>query len=152
LEPEKSYNLTIVLKKAFEHSVFRFLFVGGLTYIVDIAVLVGLYSGLHTNRTVAAGVSFWVGLFFSFALQKLVAFQDYQKEVKALSRQAAWYAVLIAFNYILTLVIVSWFPGKDIILSRTIAVAITAAWNYFFYKKIIFRNGDIKNDQNNNKG
>lgn len=128
-----------VFKSYMKRPVFRYLFVGGLTYIVDIAVLVGLHSGLHTNRAVAAGASFWVGLFFSFALQKFVAFQDYQKEIKAISRQAAWYTVLIAFNYILTLIIVSLFPDKDLILSRTVAVAITACWNFFFYKKIIFR-------------
>ena len=128
-----------MLKKALQHSVFRFLFVGGLTYIVDMAVLIGLYSGLHTQRTVAAGASFWVGLLFSFVLQKFVAFQDYKKEVKAISRQAAWYAVLVGFNYALTLIIVSLFPSKYLILSRTAAVAVTSCWNYVFYKRIIFR-------------
>jgi putative flippase GtrA len=128
-----------MLHKALQNSIFRFLFVGGLTYIVDMAVLIGLYSGFHTSRTIAAGASFWVGLLFSFLLQKFVAFQDYQNEVKAISRQAAWYAVLVAFNYVLTLLIVSLFPSKYLILSRTAAVIVTACWNYVFYKKIIFR-------------
>ena len=118
---------------------FRYLFVGGLTYVVDMTVLIGLHSGLHTQRTVAAGASFWVGLVFSFVLQKFVAFQDYKKEVKVISRQAFWYSVLVAFNYGLTLLIVSWFPDKALILSRTAAVAVTSIWNFFFYKYIIFR-------------
>lgn len=138
-------------KDFFKRPLLRYLFVGGLTYIVDIAVLVGLHSGLHTQRTVAAGASFWVGLLFSFVLQKFVAFQDYKKEVKAISRQAFWYGVLVAFNYSLTLLIVSLFPDKDLILSRTVAVAVTSCWNYLFYKRIIFRGpkgSGIGNGQN----
>lgn len=129
-----------MFQKYFQHPVVRFLFVGGLTYVVDIGILVGLHYGLHVQRTVATAASFWVGLLFSFGLQKLVAFQDYQKEIKAISKQALWYGVLILFNYFFTLFVVSFFPDKDLILSRTIAVILTAIWNYFFYKNIIFRN------------
>ena len=122
-----------------ESSFFRYVFVGGLAYVADIAVLVGLYAGLHTSRALAASASFWTGLFFSFLLQKLVAFQDYRKEVKAISRQAVTYGVLVAFNYVLTVFVVDLFPGRDIVYSRTLAVAITTIWNYFIYKKLVFR-------------
>jgi putative flippase GtrA len=128
--------LTRLLK---ESSLFRYVFVGGLTYLIDIGVLIGLYAGLHTSRALAASASFWTGLLFSFLLQKLVAFQDYQKEVKAISRQALSYGVLIAINYVLTVLIVDLFPGRDIVYSRTLAVAITTLWNYVLYKKLIFR-------------
>ena len=122
-----------------ESSLFRYIFVGGLTYVIDIAVLIGLYAGLHTSRALAASASFWTGLLFSFLLQKLVAFQDYQKEVKAISKQALSYGILIAFNYMLTVFIVDQFPGRDIVYSRTLAVAITTLWNYIIYKKLVFR-------------
>lgn len=128
-----------LLKKALTHPLFRYAFVGILTYTVEIAVLIGLHSGFRMQRTFATGASFWVGLFFSFLLQKLVAFQDYKKEVKAISKQAAGYGALVAFNYFLTLLIVSLFPDKDLILSRTVALATTTCWNYVIYKKIIFR-------------
>lgn len=128
-----------MLKQALQHSLFRYVFVGGLAYIVDIGVLVGLYSGLHTPRALAASASFWAGLLVSFLMQKFVAFQDYQKELKAISKQAFWYGALVAFNYTLTVIIVSLFPGRDIIYSRTLAVAITTLWNYLIYKHIIFR-------------
>lgn len=122
-----------------ESSLFRYVFIGGLVYLIDIGVLIGMYDGLHTARALAASASFWVGLLFSFMLQKLVAFQDYQKEVKAISKQAISYGVLITFNYALTVFIVSLFPGRDIIYSRTLAVAITTLWNYVIYKKLVFR-------------
>jgi putative flippase GtrA len=102
-----------------------------------------MYSGFHTQRAIAASASFWAGLLFSFAMQKFVAFQDFQKEIKAISRQIAWYGVLVGFNYTLTVIIVSLFPGKEIIFSRTLAVAITTTWNFLFYKRIIFRNKDV---------
>jgi putative flippase GtrA len=126
-------------QKALTNSLFRYLFVGGIAYIVDIAVLIGFYSGLHTSRAMAAGVSFWAGLLVSFVMQKFVAFQDYKKEVRAISRQALWYGLLVVFNYGLTIFIVSRFPGKYIVYSRTLAVAITTLWNYVIYKRIIFR-------------
>jgi putative flippase GtrA len=127
-----------MFRKVFSHSIVRYAFVGLLTYVVELAVLIGLHSGLHTQRTVATGASFWVGLFVSFALQKLVAFQDFQKEVKAISRQAVWYVVLVGFNYVLTLVIVSLFPDKDLVLSRTVALATVTCWNYVIYR-VIFK-------------
>jgi putative flippase GtrA len=138
-----------MLKKALrESSLFRYVFVGGLTYLADIAVLIGLYSGLHASRALAASASFWVGLLFSFFLQKLVAFQDYQKEMKALSKQALYYAILVIFNYSLTVFVVSLFPGRDIVYSRTLAVAITTLWNYIIYKHLVFNDrGKKSKDQ-----
>ena len=128
-----------LLNKALTHPLFRYALVGISTYIVEIAVLIGLHSGFKIQRTIAAGASFWVGLLFSFLLQKLVAFQDYKKELGAISKQAVGYGALVAFNYFLTLLIVSLFPDKDLILSRTVAIAITTCWNFVIYKKIIFR-------------
>src|ERR1700729_2254478 len=133
-----------MLKKGLQNSLFRFFFVGGFVYLVDIGILIGMYAGLHTSRALAASASFWIGLLFSFLLQKLVAFQDYQKELKAISRQALWYGVLIVFNYVFTVIIVNHFPGRDIVYSRTLAVAITTLWNYAFYKRIIFRETPAK--------
>jgi putative flippase GtrA len=129
-----------MIKKAFANPIFRYVFIGGLTYIVDIAVLVGLHSGFHAPRALAASASFWIGLLTSFVLQKLVAFKDYQKELRAITRQAVGYGVLVAFNYSLTVLIVSFFPDRDIIFSRTLAVVITTVWNYTFYKSIFRKN------------
>lgn len=126
-------------KNLIHNSLFRYVFVGGMAYIIDIGVLIICYEVLHTPRGVAVGLSFWAGLLFSFGMQKFVAFQDFQREVKAISRQAFWYAGLVAFNYFLTIAIVSYFPGKDIILSRTLAVAITTLWNYLIFRNIIFK-------------
>lgn len=135
-----SKSLKNFSQKLAHHSLARYIFIGGVTYIFDIGILVGFYNGLHTSQSLAASASFWAGLLFSFLLQKLVAFQDYQKEVKAISRQAVWYALLVAVNYLITVTIVNLFAGKYIILSRTLALLVTTCWNYLIYKKLIFRN------------
>lgn len=126
----------------------RYVLVGGTTYIFDIGVLAGLYYGLNTSRTVAASASFWLGLLFSFVLQKLLAFQDYQSGIRAVSRQAFWYSVLVLVNYVVTVAIVNLFPGQFIIISRTLALIITTIWNYTIYK-LIFNQAKRENDMKN---
>jgi putative flippase GtrA len=129
-----------MFKKALkESSLLRYFLVGMVAYLIDIGTLIGFYRYLHSSRAEAAAVSFWAGTLAGFVMQKFVAFQDYQKELKALSKQGASYAILLAFNYILTILIVDLFPGRDIIYSRTLAVAMTTIWNYVVYKKLVFR-------------
>lgn len=137
--PKLSHNLSSRIDALKHKSIVRYVVVGGITYVFDIAILVGSYSLLGTSRQFAATASFWLGLLFSFLMQKLFAFQDFKKEVKAISRQIFWYAGLVVVNYLITVLIVSLFPGRLIILSRTIALAITTLWNYLIYKKLIFK-------------
>jgi len=92
---------------------------------------------------VATAISYWIGLTIAFILQKLVAFQDYRKELNILTKQGLIYGVLTLWNYSFTLVIVSAFSNQDIIFSRTLAQAIFSCWNFFIFKKIIFKKVDI---------
>lgn len=134
-----------MLKKALrDSSFFRYFVVGMAAYFIDIGTLVGCYSGLHTSRVAAVAISFWAGTLAGFAMQKFIAFRDYQKELKALSKQGIFYAVLLTFNYLLTIFIVNLFPGRYIVYSRTLAVAITTIWNYVIYKKLVFRSPNAK--------
>jgi putative flippase GtrA len=134
-----------MFQKALQNSLFRYIFVGGIAYVIDIVALIGLYRYLHTSRAEAAAVSFWAGTLAGFVMQKFIAFQDYQKELRAISKQGASYAILITFNYLLTIFIVNLFPGRDIVYSRTLAVAMTTLWNYVIYKKLVFRGRPEKN-------
>ena len=126
-------------KKVLSHTVVRYCLVGGLSYAIELSTLFGLYFGLHVQRTIATAIAFWVGLFISFILLKLLAFHDYQKEIRAIGKQSAQYGVLVGINYTFTLLIVSLFSNHYLLYSRTLALLITTLWNYFFYKKIIFR-------------
>lgn len=127
-----------MIKKLWAITLVRYCLIGGVSYAIELAVLFTLHANLHLQRTVAAGIAFWVGLTISFVLQKLLAFKDFNKEAKVVAKQGATYAVLVAWNYFVTLLIVSLFPNKYLLYSRTLALLITTAWNYLVYKRYIF--------------
>ena len=60
---------------------FRYLLVGGLAYIFEIFSIFILKSiGLSSVEAVA--ISFWIGLVAAFILQKYIAFQNFDKDIK----------------------------------------------------------------------
>lgn len=117
----------------------RYVLVGGTSYVIEVSSLLAIYHFGHTSRELATAIAYWIGLLLAFTMQKLVAFQDYRKEIKALSRQGALFALLTLWNYGFTIVVVGLFSSKCILLSRTLAQAIFSCWNYFIYKKVIFK-------------
>lgn len=116
----------------------RYLLAGGLSYAVELCVLLVLYILFGLSAEFATALAFWVGLTTSFLLQKTFAFQDYKKTVKAITGQIGAYAALVGFNYLFTIGLVALFPSKWVIFSRTLALIITTTWNYVIYKKFIF--------------
>jgi putative flippase GtrA len=127
-----------LVKVLSKHTGIRYLFVGGTSYAFELSALL-LVHHLTGSRSLATAISFWVGFLIAFVLQKLVAFQEYSKEIKALTKQGVLYGVLNLWNYIFTIAFVSFFPDKYLILSRTVALVLMASWNYVIYRKIIFR-------------
>jgi putative flippase GtrA len=121
-----------------KHTGIRYLFVGGTSYVFELSALLLTYH-LTGSKAWAAAVAFLVGFCIAFVLQKLVAFQEFSKEMKALSRQWGLYILLNAWNYAFTVAFVSVFPAKHLVLSRTVALVMMSAWNYVIYRKIIFR-------------
>lgn len=128
-----------LLQKATKHTLVRYVLVGGSSYMVELSSLLALYHFGHVSRTTATAIAYWIGLILAFILQKLVAFQDYRKEVRTLTRQGVIYGVLTLWNWAFTIVVVGLFSSKYIILSRTLAQAILTSWNYIIYKRIIFK-------------
>lgn len=123
-------------KNLFTGPAFRYLIAGACAYAIELAALLFLYRFLHFSVEAATAVAFWVGLPASFLLQKLLAFQDYQKELQVISKQLIIYSVLVGFNYIFTLAVVALLPEKWIIFSRTLALVIVTIWNYALYHYI----------------
>ena len=122
-----------------QHTLVRYLFVGGTSYVFELSSLLLIFH-LSGSRSLAAALSFWVGFLMAFFLQKLIAFKDYNKEMKAITRQGTFYILLNIWNYIFTVAFVSIFPDKYLIVSRTAALVLMSAWNYVIYKKYIFKN------------
>lgn len=111
---------------------------GGISFAIELIALLSLNSlGLH--RGIAVAISFWIGFIVALFLQKFFAFKDHRKKPTILIRQTLLFGLLVAFNYIFTIAVVSLFPEKYLVVSRTIAIIIVTFWNYFLYKNVIFK-------------
>lgn len=126
-------------KRLFEkHTVVRYVFVGGTAYVFELSSLLLLYH-LTGSKTVSAAISFLIGFFIAFFLQKLVAFREFSKEMRAIGKQWLLYVLLSAWNYGFTVLFVSVFPGRYLVVSRTAALVMMTLWNYVIYRKVIFK-------------
>lgn len=131
------------LKVVYNHKAFRYIFIGGLAYVVEVSALFFLASTLSLGSTIGVAISFWIGLVVSFTLQKIFSFKNKATTKKHLTQQMIAYGGLVAFNYVFTLVFVSVFePLLSLLVARTIALLITTVWNFFIYSKYIFKNND----------
>lgn len=133
-----------MIKKLWNKTALRYCVIGGVSYLLELIILFGLVKGLSLQRTVATGIAFWFGLITAFVLQKVFAFKDYSKEVKSLSKQGVVYGILVIWNYVFTLAVVSLMPKEFLLFSRTLALIITTLWNYFIYKHLIFGKKSLK--------
>lgn len=127
-----------MIKKLWSSTLVRYFVIGGLSFVIELSVLLSLHKGAGLHRTRATAIAFWVGFVAAFFLQKIFAFNDRDRHIKALSRQWIYYALLVIFNYFFTLLLVDLTPDKFLLASRTVALLITTAWNYVIYKHIIF--------------
>ncbi len=130
--------------KLISSSLVRYVGIGALSYALELAVLLALHRIFGFSAGAATAVAFWVGLLVAFYLQKILAFQNYQKELRALSKQWGLYALLVGFNYFFTIAVVSILPEQYVAFSRTGALLITTAWNYVLYKHVIFSQNSFR--------
>ena len=129
-------KLTNLIKNS---TLLRYIFVGGTSYAIELTALLSLVHLLRLDTSVAVSVGFWLGLVISFIMQKFLAFSDNDTQVKRLTIQSLYYAILVLINYGFTLAFVHFFaPLMTLFVARTIALIITTGWNYIVYKKLIF--------------
>jgi putative flippase GtrA len=120
-----------------QHQIIRYLFVGGFSYVIEIAVLDSANHILQLSAAISVTISFWVGFIVAYILQKIVAFQNKEKSRKAITKQLIGYGLLVLWNYGFTLIVVELFhTSVSVIVLRTIVIAITTIWNYVLYKKL----------------
>ena len=133
-------NVQKLLKSARNSQLIRYLFVGGTSYVLEIGLLAYLEYGLHIPTVISVSISFWFGFLIAFILQKIITFGDRQHSAKKIAWQSISYGLLVAFNFIFTLLFVQFFgPLIGVIVARTIALIITTMWNYVVYSKVIFK-------------
>jgi putative flippase GtrA len=127
---------TARLKWLFGHSIVRYLIVGGLSFIIDFGLIYVLHVILNWQLWLATAVAFLTSFVFNYTMQRAFSFTSRAPHGSALVK----YAVLVAANTIVTVVIVDllnetavgWAWGK------VISTAVTTVSNYIVYRRWIF--------------
>ncbi len=117
----------------------RYLVVGGSIYGLELVVIV-IAQRFGASAVLAVGLSFWIGLVVSFALQKLVTFGDKRLHHRVLLPQIIAFSLLVLFNFGFTLLVTKLlYPALPAVVTRTLALGITTIWNFYLYKTRIFK-------------
>ncbi len=121
----------------YQNAIVRFLLVGGLSFALDLGLLVLLYEVFGVALWLATPIAFIVSLIFNFFLQRVFTFRATNKG----SISAVKYLLLVVFNIAVSDVIVIGFDalGWSYVIGKTTATILTTVWNYFLYRHWIFQ-------------
>ena len=123
----------------------RYIIIGVSIYLLEMLIIV-VAQKLGASGVMAVGISFWIGLMVSFLLQKIVTFNSREMHHRILVPQILAFSVLVLFNFIFTLLVTKLLsPPLPAVIARTIALAITAVWNFYLYKRHIFKTLRMEN-------
>lgn len=118
----------------------HYLLIGGVSYLIELSVLLFLAKVLLFTPALAVAYSFWVGLVASFFLQKYIAFKSKNGDKKTIGKQAVLYGALVLFNYVFTILLVGLLADLiGLVMARTLALLLTVSWNFLLYSKVIFK-------------
>jgi putative flippase GtrA len=125
-----------LLTAMWANSAVRYLVVGGLCFLADIAILWVLHEALRIPLAIATPVAFLASFAITYTMQRVVAFSSDSKVVPSVGR----YTALVAFNTVATTGIVWAFDaaGAGWVWGKIVAVAATTTWNYFAYRYWVF--------------
>lgn len=120
----------------------RYLFIGGIVYLFELAVIV-LAQAYGATATWAVAISFCLGTTVSFFMQKLITFSDTRMHHRILIPQLIASALLIVWNLSFSVLLTKLFEHHlPAVITRTLALGITTIWNFYIYKTRIFKNAD----------
>jgi len=116
----------------------RYLVIGVSVYMLELLIIITAQS-FGASSVIAVTLSFWIGIFSSFLLQKFITFGDKRVHHRVLLSQIILYSLLVLFNFGFTLVLTKMLSSTmPVVFIRTLAIAITTIWNYYLYKTHIF--------------
>lgn len=130
------HRIRAVLTAVLKHRVVRFLIVGGLSFAIDLGLLMLLHEAAGVALWIATPVAFVTSLVFNFLLQRIYTFKATNKGHVS----AAKYGALVVFNILATDAIVLLFAETELTyaVGKVVATALTMVWNFFIYKYWIF--------------
>ena len=130
-----SHLLLDLIRKVFNHSGFRYLLVGGSSFVLDFGVLYVLHEIAEIRLWISTGIAFLCSFFYNFTLQKMFAFSSQAHTPRSLVK----YVLLVGFNTIATIGIVAvLYVYIGWIAAKIVSTVMTTVWNYLAYRHIIF--------------
>lgn len=119
---------------------FRYIFVGGASFIADWALLhIITETGIH--YLISGAVSFIAGLCVNYALSKLLVFSKKTSGAEK-AKEFAVFAIVAVFGLGITEGLMWLFTEKagfHYMLSKVIAAGIVLFWNFFMKKLLLYR-------------
>ncbi len=132
---KNSNPLFDLIRKVFNHSGFRYLLVGGSSFILDFGVLYVLHEIAEIRLWISTGIAFLCSFFYNFTLQKVFAFSSQAHTPRSLVK----YILLVGFNTVATIGIVAvLYVYIGWIAAKIVSTVMTTVWNYLAYRHIIF--------------
>lgn len=131
-------SVKALFNRVYRNSVVRFLFIGGLSFALDLGLLIALHEMFNVDLLIATPIAFLVSLVFNFFLQRIFTFQATNHH----GISAAKYISLVVFNIAVSDLIVAGFDalGWYYVIGKATATVLTTSWNYVLYKAWIFKN------------
>ena len=123
----------------FRHSAFRYLLIGGATFLIDLGLLAMLHQVLDWPLWLATGTAFLATFVFNYSLQRTFSFSSRAAHGNTLAK----YLTLLAFNTGATILIV-WLidqTGWGWGIGKVAATVATTTWNYFVFRYWVFAPG-----------
>lgn len=118
------------------HSGFRYLLIGGTSFLIDIGLLALFRQILDWPLWLATGSAFLLTFAFNYSLQRAFSFGSDAGHGRTLLK----YITLLAFNTLATIAIV-WLvdsTGLGWGVGKVVATVITTGWNYFVFRYWVF--------------
>ncbi len=118
---------------------FRYLFVGGVSFVADYAVLFLLKEFGALHYLLAAALAFCAGIIINFILTKLLVFQVVMQNK---IRERTIFALICLAGLLYTegiMFILTDLLGAHYLISKIVATVIVFFWNFFAKKLILYR-------------
>ena len=143
LERLKTRKISIIFYEQTDNffvQLFRYVFVGGLAFVADWAMLVFLHEVAGVNVYVATAIAFIFGLIVNFILSKKLVFQKDCEKTGKLGEFLS-YGIIGVLGLLFTEVIM-WVLikiGIIYLIDKIIAAAIVLMWNFVARKLLLYR-------------
>lgn len=128
-----------LVKRAFRARMLHYGFSGAVSFVTNLIVYILLLTLFDMWYITASVVAFCIGAVVSFALHKIVTFQEYS--YSAIAGQFKSYVIILISNVIANAALLAGiviFFEIDKISAAVVSNAIVACWSFFVYRHFVF--------------